>query len=146
MHEDLFYLGVKVLIKNNKGQFLLLKVNKELLKHHTDYPNINWWDIPGGRIKEGCTIEKTLHRELKEEIGLTIFTSIMPLTMLLTSVRMPTKDKKNRGLVLSLYSCCIAEDAEIKLSEEHSGFDWCSAQEAEKRLSILNIPKAFYDK
>ncbi|HEV2403361.1 MAG TPA: NUDIX domain-containing protein [Candidatus Saccharimonadales bacterium] len=61
--EDIFHLGVKALLKNDKGEILLLQVNPAKLNgKRTDY-----WDLPGGRVQKGQTVmkhyvEKSLRR------------------------------------------------------------------------------------
>lgn len=60
-------VGVKVLLKNKQGKYLLLK--RSLVK----YPEINGrWDIVGGRIDAGTPLLDNLKREVKEETGLTL--------------------------------------------------------------------------
>ena len=83
MNEDLFQLGIKALIVNSEGHILLLKVNKEMLKGFSGDP---YWDIPGGRIHRGSTIEETLKREVKEETGITNITNTTPLAMVLSNI------------------------------------------------------------
>ena len=46
------------------GAFLFLKRNNQPAKGE-------WW-FPGGRIKKGETLQEALHREVKEETGLTV--------------------------------------------------------------------------
>jgi len=58
-------VGVKVLLKNSEGKFLLLRRALE------KYPEIvGRWDIVGGRIDPGKTLLENLKREIKEETGL----------------------------------------------------------------------------
>lgn len=60
-------VGVKVLLKNKDGKYLLLK--RSLVK----YPDIEGrWDIVGGRINPGDTLIDNLKREVKEETNLTL--------------------------------------------------------------------------
>jgi 8-oxo-dGTP pyrophosphatase MutT (NUDIX family) len=60
-------VGVKCFLRNPHGQYLLLQRNK------TAYPEIeDLWDIPGGRIVPGATLEANLQREIFEETGLTL--------------------------------------------------------------------------
>jgi ADP-ribose pyrophosphatase YjhB (NUDIX family) len=57
-------VGVKVLLKNKQGKYLLLK--RSLKK----YPNVvGTWDIVGGRIDLGVPLVENLKREVKEEVG-----------------------------------------------------------------------------
>jgi ADP-ribose pyrophosphatase YjhB (NUDIX family) len=60
-NEKLFHVGVKALIQDQKGKVLVLKV-----EGNSYNKNIVHWDIPGGRIEYGGTIEKTLAREVKD--------------------------------------------------------------------------------
>ncbi len=58
-------VGVKVLLKNQKGEYLLLRRSLE------KYPEVNGrWDIVGGRINPGTALLENLKREVEEETGL----------------------------------------------------------------------------
>jgi ADP-ribose pyrophosphatase YjhB (NUDIX family) len=62
----LLQVGVKVLLKNKEGKYLL--VHRSLEK----YPEVKSgrWDIVGGRINPGVSLIDNLKREIKEETGL----------------------------------------------------------------------------
>lgn len=49
---------VKAVIKNEKGELIVVKENSD------------HWDLPGGGIEHGETVSSALRRELYEEIGL----------------------------------------------------------------------------
>jgi|SRR3989344_6390320 len=58
-------VGVKVLLKNSEGKFLLVRRNPK------KYPEVGAkWDIVGGRIHPGTPLIENLRREIKEEVGL----------------------------------------------------------------------------
>ncbi|MDO8470401.1 MAG: NUDIX hydrolase [bacterium] len=58
-------VGVKVLLQNEKGKYLLLH------RSSSKYPDIEGkWDIVGGRIDPGKTLMENLKREMQEETGL----------------------------------------------------------------------------
>lgn len=58
-------VGVKVLLKNEAGKYLLLRRSVE------KYPEAKGrWDIVGGRINPGQTLLENLAREVAEETGL----------------------------------------------------------------------------
>ena len=61
----LLEVGVKAVIKNSNGLYLLLLRAKP---YHGE--NKCKWDIPGGRINPGEELEKALAREITEETGL----------------------------------------------------------------------------
>jgi|JI8StandDraft_1071087.scaffolds.fasta_scaffold271381_1 8-oxo-dGTP diphosphatase len=58
-------VGVKILLQNPEGKYLLLKRNS------STYPGMhNVWDIPGGRIDPGTSLLVNLRREILEETQL----------------------------------------------------------------------------
>jgi len=58
-------VGVKILLQNKEGKYLLLRRSLE------KYPEIKErWDIVGGRINPGKTLLENLKREIKEETNL----------------------------------------------------------------------------
>jgi len=136
--EDTFHLGIKGLIRNSEGKILLLQVNiKDLAK----YEGEPYWDIPGGRIERGASVEETLRREIFEETGVQEISSIEPVGMVLSNIRIPIQDG-NVGLVLGVYSCTIPQDAEIALSDEHVAYEWVDVNLAKERLAI-KYPQEF---
>lgn len=65
--ESYLQVGVKVFLKNENGEVLLLRRNPK------KYPEIGpKWDIVGGRIDIGAPLLENLKREVKEETGLEI--------------------------------------------------------------------------
>ena len=62
-------VGVKVLLKNKSGKYLLIRRNPK------KYPEVGpKWDIVGGRIHPGSSLLANLKREVKEETGLSLTT------------------------------------------------------------------------
>ena len=57
-HDYLYRISLKALIYNDAGQILVVK---EI--------NRTYWDLPGGGMDFGETIESSLKRELYEEVG-----------------------------------------------------------------------------
>ena len=109
-------VGVKAILKNSKGQYLLILRRKPLggsIK----------WDIPGGRIDLSEHLEDALRRELREEIG----SDPEGLIRLLTAqdIILP---ESNLHVVRLTY---VAEfNKEATLSEEHQDFRWVTKKEA----------------
>ena len=64
--EIILQVGVKILLKNAEGRFLLIR--RSLVK----YPEVHRgrWDIAGGRINPGTPLLENLKREVAEETGL----------------------------------------------------------------------------
>jgi 8-oxo-dGTP diphosphatase len=53
---------------------ILLKEGKEVLmgKRPEGKPYAGYWEFPGGKLEAGESVALALHRELKEELGVTI--------------------------------------------------------------------------
>ncbi|MFZ5390776.1 MAG: NUDIX domain-containing protein [Patescibacteria group bacterium] len=122
-------VGVKALIKNQSGDYLLLKRTQP-------YPGENEprWDIPGGRINIGEPIMKALQREITEETGLTI-TKEPQIIQAQDILRNPDKH-----VVRLTY--LVQTVGEIKLNpQEHTDFIWCSLEKiSELRHDIYLDP------
>lgn len=142
MKEDVFQLGIKGVVKS-KNKILLLKVNKAQLLDRAE----SYWDIPGGRIHRGSSIEDTLCREIAEETGIKNIESISPLDMVLSNIRIPKQlpSGEDVGLILSVYICNVADTKKIVLSKEHAEYNWFDPKEAAKLLSY-KYPKEFTEK
>jgi ADP-ribose pyrophosphatase YjhB (NUDIX family) len=64
-HNIVLQVGVKILLENKEGKYLLVHRSSE------KYPDVKArWDIVGGRIDPGTELIKNLKREIKEETGL----------------------------------------------------------------------------
>lgn len=133
--EDVYHLGIKALIRNVKGEILLLQVNPKKLIGITDA----YWDLPGGRVQKGDTVIDTLRREVEEETGITHISEICQISMVLSNIRIPV-DNGSVGFILDIYSCVIEEGCDIVLSDEHIGYKWFSTQDASHKLSIKYPP------
>jgi 8-oxo-dGTP pyrophosphatase MutT (NUDIX family) len=123
--ETLYYLGVKALIANEQGQYLLLHVRNK---------GGTYWDLPGGRANKGETVSIALLREVKEETGITQLTIQKHLGMALTSICIPITAELWGGLILSLYCCSATITAPLQL-EDGVELAWCSAAEVLERLA-----------
>ncbi len=138
MNEDCFHLGIKALIRNNRGEMLLLRMSPG----HDHGGGQTLWDLPGGRVHKGASVEATLRREVEEETGLQDIVIGKHLGMMLANVRIPLPGQPDVGLILSIYECHIPPGAKITISEEHTTHEWCSPKEAASRLAA-KFPSEF---
>jgi 8-oxo-dGTP diphosphatase len=59
--------------RDGSGVIILNDENEVLLIHRDNIPNISfpdYWDLPGGQIEGNESIEQTIRREMKEELGI----------------------------------------------------------------------------
>ena len=108
-------VGVKILLENKYGKFLLLCRVPEQGREGNSY-----WDMPGGRINPGTPLVENLRREVREETGLKIKGEPELIT-----VQDLFWDKKH--VVRLTYSGFA--DGVVKLSGEHSEYRWLSLEE-----------------
>lgn len=120
-------VGVKVLIKNKSGKYLL--VLRSILK----YPEVKQpkWDIVGGRIIPGTPLLENLKREVKEETGLA-FLGAEKLLAAQDILRV-----KGKHVVRLTY--LGKAKGKIKLDEEeNTEYKWFSLKEM-KKISKKNL-------
>ncbi len=125
--EDIFHLGAKVIIKNRDNKILVLRCENK---------TETYWDLPGGRIHVGCTLEETAVREVIEETGITNLENLHFLEMVPPTIRVTLADGQNVGIIFAFFEATV-DDAVITLSDEHQGYEWVTADEATKRVSCM---------
>jgi 8-oxo-dGTP diphosphatase len=111
-------VGVKTLIRNGSGKYLLLQRSKIL-----DSEAEPLWDIPGGRIDSGEPLLEALQRELSEEIG----ADSLPAPRLVAAQDIFVESKDLH--VVRLTYRVDGNYQAIKLSDEHSAYRWVTAGE-----------------
>ncbi len=79
--------------------------------------DIGWWNLPGGGLELGETVDAGLAREAREEIGVEI--------RIVRLVGVYSKPQK-REVVLT-FLCALADDATPGLSDEISEVGWFAA-------------------
>jgi 8-oxo-dGTP diphosphatase len=111
-------VGVKVILQNKEGKFLLLH------KNPVNYPKIKvneLLDIPGGRINPGVTLFENLKREVFEETKLNLVEE--PKLIHAQDILRP-----NMHVVRLTFVGHI--EGEPTLDFEHTEYKWLSKEEA----------------
>lgn len=123
MHE--LQVGVKAIVKNSDGKYLLL------LRSEEKYPGMGHvWDIVGGRINPGIGLHENLVREIKEEIDLDL-TGEPQLIAAQDIFASPT-----RHVVRLTYVVTLDGDPHLN-GEEHTEYRWVTFEEM-KQLQGLD--------
>jgi len=108
-----FGVAAKAIIKNKDNKFLVI------FKSDTEEISPNEIDIPGGRLKFGEEIEAGLKREVEEELGIII--------EVLKPSRVWGLVKDDLHLVGITFMANYIS-GEIKLSGEHTNFQWADKE------------------
>jgi 8-oxo-dGTP diphosphatase len=115
-----FRLAVKAFVVSKGKLFLIKRAADDVQK-----PNI--WEIPGGRLQLGEDPILGLMREIREETGMYVH----PLCPL--SVRHFERDDKQIITMIVFY--CKPMNGFLKLSEEHSEFQWIDLKKCKPLLT-----------
>ncbi|MBI2506558.1 MAG: NUDIX domain-containing protein [Candidatus Colwellbacteria bacterium] len=120
-------VGVKILLKNAEGKYLLVRRSVE------KYPEVgnHQWDIVGGRINLGIPLYENLKREINEEVALKLEKEPR-LIAAQDILRIP-----GRHVVRLTYIGEIEGQPKLDLNE-HSDFGWFTLEEM-KRLEGLDL-------
>lgn len=130
MNEARFHLGVKALIRNKKGQILILEKNPK----NQSGLNPPHWDLPGGRISKDGDLKTTLKREIKEELGIKNLKIGEFFNASISKFRV-YDGKEIVGLIFFIYLCSTKNILEIKITDdEHIQFKWANPKVAAKLL------------
>ncbi|MDM1762736.1 MULTISPECIES: NUDIX domain-containing protein [unclassified Acinetobacter] len=117
---DFYRMSSHAVICNTQNEVLLLKAT------YADCA----WGLPGGALDLGETIHAALIRECREEIGCDIQIDYLSGVYFHSVV-------KSHAFI---FKCTLAKDAEIKLSEEHSMYQWFKLDElsAVQKIRIVD--------
>ncbi|MFZ2153002.1 MAG: NUDIX domain-containing protein [Microgenomates group bacterium] len=120
MKNNLPIRAVKAVIRNKKGEILLLQRNPQISLQDN-------WDLPGGLVETGENFKNALIREVMEELNLTI--NITKQAGKWHFIRF-----KDKQLVHVQNYHCTVNSGDIQLSEEHHDYKWVNPSDIRKYL------------
>lgn len=127
-------VGVKIILQNKEGKFLLLQRNLE------KYPEVkadDSLDIVGGRIQIGTPLLDNLKREVFEETKLSLVGE--PRLIAAQDILRPDKH------VVRLTYIGQTE-GEPQLDEENSSYKWLSAEEIKTQTGLDQYAKEVFNR
>jgi len=106
--------AVNNIIVNKDGKILIIK---RAVRKEKAYPGL--WDLPGGGVEEGETLQEAAAREAMEEVSL----KIKPAQDYFYVYHYEDKDLYVYGIIFDNYN------TDVTLSEAHTDFKWISKAE-----------------
>src|SRR3989338_1852896 len=117
-------VGVKILLRNSAGKYLLLE------RSDKKYPETaGTWDIVGGRIHPGTKLLENLKREVKEETGLDILGE-PKLIAAQDILRVPGKH------IVRLTHTGDINGGLVKLDDENKSYAWLTLEEIKQHDNL----------
>lgn len=123
--EKPYIISVYALIRNEKGEFLLLR------RSENSHTNPGKWDLPGGKVNSDESLKEGVIREVWEETGI----SIVPGDIA-GEVNFELPEKKVIAIVFDGGYVV----ADVKLSYEHIEYAWIPLEEI---LEMEELPVYF---
>lgn len=129
MSTALFHVTVKAVVVYHNQMLLLKKV-----KQSKD--GLGYWELPGGGMEYGESLEAAIKREIKEECGLEVDV-IHPLS----TFHVLRKEHEIVGLIF----LCEAKSKQVLLSNEHTAYQFVSKEDSLNYLSPTIYDNAFFN-
>jgi 8-oxo-dGTP pyrophosphatase MutT (NUDIX family) len=120
------FIAQKTVIRHSDGTYLILR------RSDTDTQNPLEWDLPGGMIDQGETLESGAMREIVEEVGGKL--AIIKFLPRFTQNAM-TKIKGENLNYLKIIYVALATKKDVQLSFEHDMYEWVEGAEFIKRFA-----------
>ena len=117
---DNFRIAVKSFVIKDEKLLILKRASDDVQK-----PDI--WEIPGGRLELGEDPREGIKRETKEETGLDVEV-LHPI-----NVRHFVRDD-GQTITMIIFLCKALQD-NVKISKEHSEFDWVALENCKEKLA-----------
>ena len=115
-----FHVGAHALILNNQNKVLVTRRSAV-----NDYMPL-LWDIPGGYVDIGETVEQALVREVKEETSISIV-PVKPIYVYTELSYLP-----NVQWVQIVYECIYDGEEVVLTPEEHDEYQWVDYNDIKK--------------
>jgi NAD+ diphosphatase len=123
-----FIQPVVVILIKKENKYLLTVRAEEGEKENNFH---GYWQIAGGGLEFGESVEECAIREAKEELGVDV-----EIVRMLPKIYHDTRGRWH-GIFIA-FECSMKDDAEIVLNEESSEYGWFTLEEA-KKLKMMPL-------
>lgn len=120
------FASVRVIMSNAHGEILFVR------RSPSSNSGAGMWEMPGGKIDQGESIDIAFEREVLEETGLVISEAEF-----ITAVENRLEDKR----IIYLVFASKADTGNVSLSDEHDEFCWMPASRA---IATLKMRRPMY--
>jgi 8-oxo-dGTP diphosphatase len=124
-------ISVRAILEDPQGRWLLIRRSNECRSF------AGYWELPGGKMDRGESIDSALRREVREETGLLVEPRAV--------AGMTERDRENLHVV-AIYFTTRLVGGKIALSSEHDEFRWVSVQEMQKMTLDLQLEQFARDR
>ncbi|MDP3881716.1 MAG: NUDIX domain-containing protein [Nanoarchaeota archaeon] len=121
--------------------FILYENKVLIVKESSRYKegvNTGKFDVVGGRISPGESLQEALKREVLEETGLDIKIG----NIFFANEARPTLEGKTCQIIRMFFTCQANKD-EVRLSQDHEEFLWIDPQKYQDYTIIENLHEVF---
>ena len=132
----LFEVSLKFIIKDGTGKVLLLKMP-------TDGPMGNYYDLPGGRIRDhekSEPFDNIISRELEEELGTKARISFNQVPVAAGRHTYPKPLSKVDKHIFWIFFEGKYLGGKIKISPEHEAYEWVALKKSNLRKYFVRGP------
>jgi bis(5'-nucleosidyl)-tetraphosphatase len=121
-----------VIFRRERDQIFYLLLHYPGVSHRAEK---DYWDFPKGHIEKGEKIEDTVKREVFEETGLK---EIKILPGFKETIKYFFKFEGKNILKFVTFFLAETKEKKVKISFEHTGYEWLPYGEAIKKLTFKN--------
>lgn len=100
------------------------------------------WDFPKGAVEKGETEEQAARREIMEESGLRIESFIPNFRKVIEYHYRRSEGLSHKQVIFFLAK---SDSKDVRISFEHSGYDWLNLDQALRRLTFENARNILRD-
>lgn len=117
-------VGAIALLRNENNEILMMLRNRE--------PAKNCWAIPGGKVEMFETLEETLKREMKEELGVEV-----EVTKFLCNIQDINKEKGEHWIMPVYETKILSGEIKNMEPEKHKELAWFSINSVPENISYM---------